>query len=262
MKPSLMSRAAAFTCLCMCALPLHAQESLWIGKWTLHREMSLLVGQTITIGRTATGYHFDFGAIAFDIGDDGAFYPTIPTRTTSIRPVGTNQWFRVHKTNDKETDHGTLTVTPDNRRLLIHTVTMTTEGQTNTSDEILDRIGTGSGLAGTWRSRSSGEGVTPTIIVTSLGQRQYRWTFPSEEQFFIFTADGKQVPLQGPHSAPNVTLAYSVTGASSMEWTEYIDGRPFVKGTDEVDGQKLTEESWSVQHPTDRQRAVYVRDAN
>ena len=61
----------------------------------------------------------------------------MPTRTTSLKPVGQREWFRVHKANGKEVDHSTIRITPDNRAMLIHTVATDPSGATHVSNDAL-----------------------------------------------------------------------------------------------------------------------------
>ncbi len=148
--------------------PLHAADFHWLGTWRLDRAHSQLVGTTIRIARIPTGYHFDFGAAAFDIGDDGRFYPTVSGRTTSLKAISDNKWRRIHRNNGREVDRSILTVSPDQQTLTIDTKAILPDGGEERSQDILQRVGDGRGLPGTWRSTKPGLDVAETITLTAL----------------------------------------------------------------------------------------------
>jgi hypothetical protein len=247
-----------FAAIALLANPLNAQNS-WSGTWKLNRSESHLIGPSITIARIPSGYHFDFGAVSFDVGDDGKDYPTIPTRTTIIRPTGTRTWFRAHKVNGKEVDHGTLTVTSDEKRLLIHTVAIDPKGKLHITDEVDIREGTGSGLAGTWRSTTEGVNVSPVFTLAYLGDQRMRRDFIEEGQSYVATLDGKPASFTGPRAAPSVTISLRAVSPTEMRWTDFVNGKPYDHGIDTLsaDANKIKETSWPVARPGDRQEAVY-----
>lgn len=242
-------------------LPLHAAENQWFGTWKLNRSLSHLLAPPLTIARTLDGYYFDFGAVHFDIGDDGEDYPTVPTRTTSLKPVGQHEWFRVHKVNGKEVDHSTIRITPDNQVMLIHTVATDPSGSTQVSDDVLKRIGSGTGLAGTWRSTSGSSDVAETMRFSAAGAGKIRWEIPSEGQYYVVAPNGPPAVNAGPRSVPSVTLTLKTVSASEMHWTESIDGNSLTEGIESLsaNGSVLTETTWPVAQPADKQQAVYER---
>lgn len=256
--------------LTLATVPLHsttrtaAVSTGWFGVWTLDRSQSHFVGPSITISRVPAGYHFDFGAVSFDVGDDGRDFPTVPTRTTSIKPVGEREWLRVHKVNGKEVDHGTLTLTPDDRTMLIHTIATDGDGKTHTSDEAEIRMGAGAGLAGTWRSTTAGVNVSDPIVLTDAGGGKIRWEFPNDGQYYVIAPNGDPAGYEGSRAVPGVTVTLQTTAAHEMRWTEAINGKAYTQGLDVLsdDGRVLRETSWPVARPGDRQEAVYERRQN
>lgn len=202
----LRKRAVALVSMAVPCIALAAAiPAAWFGSWKLDRAQSQLVGASITIGRLPHGYHFDFGAVSFDVGDDGKDYRTVPSRTTSLKAVGSSQWLRVHKVDGKEVDHSVIKVTPDQQALLIHTVAHQPDGGTHVSDEQLQRVGAGLGLAGTWRSTVPGINVASTIGLSDAGAGQIRWQFPEDQQYFVALPGGRAAAYQGLHAVPGVT---------------------------------------------------------
>jgi hypothetical protein len=233
----------------------------WVGSWTLDRAQSHLIGPAITIGRVAHGYHFDFGAVAFDVGDDGKDYPTVPTRTTSIKQTAPSQWYRVHKVNGAEVDHSVLVVSKDGGTMTIATVARAADGTTHSSDETLQRIGAGVGLAGTWRSGSEGVNVSPEIQITAGDGGKLPWSLPRDKQYCDVVPDGPAVPLLGSGSIPGLTMLVQRDG-DGLRWTNYVNAKPWMYGIDKVsaDGLRLEETTWTPARPEDKQVAVYRRE--
>ncbi len=239
-----------------------AAERSWFGTWVLNRAESHLVGPSITIALAPGGYRFDFGAVVFTVGSDGRDYATVSGRTTSLRQTGPREWFRVHKQNGREVDHSTLTVTADGSAMLIHTVATGPDGTTATHDERLDRVGTrGAGLEGTWRSTAAGVNVSRVMVWSDGGGGRIRREFPEEGQFSVGLPDGSVVPYGGPRAVPGVTVELRASSPSEMRWTEFVDAKPYTEGVDvlSAEGSRMTETSWPVARPADRQEAVYER---
>ena len=242
--------------------PASAADAAWFGVWKLDRAHSHLVGASITIGRIPHGYHFDFGAVSFDVGDDGRDYPTVPSRTTSLKAVGKLEWLRVHKIDGKEVDRSIIQVTPDQQTLLIHTVAKLPGGGTHVSEDRLQRVGSGVGLAGTWRGSVAGINVAKTLVLADAGAGKVRWQFPDDAQYFVAVPDGAPAAYHGAHAVPGVTVRLHAISGVQMRWTEFVQGKPYQQGIDQLSahGRSLTETTWFVAKPGERQEAVYHRD--
>lgn len=239
----------------------HAVTSPWSGTWKLDRSRSTLTGQSIRIQRIPTGYHFDFGAVSFDIGDDGAFYPTIAGRSTSIRSTGPMSWVRIHRANGKDFEHSTLRITPDQRTLIINSETAGPDGSVKWSQDVEQRVGKGNGLAGTWRSKTPGINVPATIFLKVMDAGQIRIGSPDEGNYFVLTPDGPAAANQGPRATPDATLKLRRISPNEMQWTALLAGKPFQEGIDVLtkDGD-LLETTWTEKFPDEKQRAVYRRE--
>lgn len=233
----------------------------WFGIWKLDRAQSHFVGASITIGRLPHGYHFDFGAVSFDVGDDGKDYHTVPSRTTSLKAVGSSEWLRVHKIDGKEVDHSVIEVTPDQKTLLIHTVARQLGGRAQVSEDRLQRVGAGLGLAGTWRDSIAGNNVAKTMDLSDAGAGRIRWQFPDDQQYFVALPDGTATAYQGAHAVGGVTVRLRAISDADMRWTEFVQGKAYQQGIDHLSahGNTLTETTWFVAKPQERQQAVYHR---
>jgi hypothetical protein len=242
------------------AQPLHAAPNSWFGTWTLDRTRSHLTGTTIQIARTEHGYHFDFGAVMFDIGDDGAFYQTVPGRTTSLKALNDHEWLRIHRNQGKDVDRSTLRVSPDQNTLTIDTQAISPDGSTHTSQEVEQRIGSGEGLAGTWRTTEAGQNVPTTITLAALSGGRIQMGAPQDGNYFVVIPNGPPAANQGPRAVPDAGLILREPSPTELRWTETLGGKPFQEGIDKLeDDGSLLETSWYDHFPADRQRATYLR---
>ncbi len=251
---------AASSLLLVAAAPDPSGLDGWSGTWKLDRSRSTLVGTSFRITRIPAGYHFDFGAAQFDIGDDGAFYPTISGRVTSLRAVNDHEWARVHRVNGTDVDRSTLRITPDRKTLVIDTEAVTPGGLARKSHEVVERVGAGQGLAGTWRSTTRGVNVAEILSVRRLPDGRLQWGAPSDGNYFVVAPNGPPAVNQGPRAAGDATMSLRQVSPVEMRWTIMIADRPFMEGVDtlESDGH-LVETSWTDQFPDEKQRAAYTR---
>lgn len=243
--------------------PSFAKRSLsnaWTGRWQIDYSRSQLVGPTTRIRRVSHGFRFDFGAVAFTVGDDGRDYPTVPTRTTSIKALGALTWLRVHKVRGQVVDRSTLTVSDDGRELRIHVIKA--PGRRNApADELLLRSGTGLGLAGVWRSTVVGATIPKRFTVERRQSDELRWTYPDDGQYYDVVVDGRSSQLRGARSVPGVTLRLRSMGPLQMRSIESVNGKPYTLAVVWLsrDGAMLTETTWQSDAPAIRQHAVYRR---
>jgi hypothetical protein len=246
--------------LTVSARPAAAAAGTWYGTWTLDRGRSQLTGTTIRIVRIPNGYHFDFGAVRFDIGDDGKFYTTVPGRATSLRAVSDYEWVRIHRNNGKDVDRSVLRVSPDQRTLVIDTEAISPSGAVQRSRDIEQRIGEGHGLAGTWRSTKVGINVPEKITLSAASGGAILWGAPEDGNYFVVVPDGPPAVNVGPRAVASVKLAVRTASPTELRWTETIDGKPYMEGIDMLakDGS-LVETTWADQFPSEIQKAVYVR---
>jgi hypothetical protein len=252
-------RAGALALVLAPDLTLAASPS-WYGTWILDRARSQLTGATIRIARIPAGYHFDFGAVSFDIGDDGKFYPTVPGRTTSLKAINANEWVRIHRDNGKDVDRSILRVSRDQNTLVIDTEATSPAGVVQRSQDVEQRVGHGRGLAGTWRSTKLGVNVADTITLQDDGGGRIRWGAPAEGNYFTVVPGGQPAINQGPRAVKSVELAVSRIAPDEMRWTETIGGKPYMEGADKLSGNgTLTETTWPDRMPMEKQIAVYSR---
>ena len=260
MRLAITTLTVASSCQIASLSSAHAAASPWSGTWTLDRNRSVLTGQSIQIERVPSGYHFDFGAVKFDIGDDGKFYPTIPGRTTSIKPIGPLAWVRVHRSNGKDFERSILRISPDQQTLVIDSETVDPEGNTHKSQDVEQRVGAGEGLAGVCRSRTPGINVPMTVFLSVLDDGRIQIGTPEDGNFFVVTPNGPAAANQGPRATAGAKLLLRRISATEMRWTVMLGENPFQEGIDVLSATgELIETTWTEKFPRERQQAVYHR---
>jgi hypothetical protein len=246
--------------LALAAAPARAATPSFLGTWHLDRARSHLTGTTLRIARTPSGYHFDLGAVTFDLPANGAFTETVPGRSTSLKALNDHEFLRIHRDHGHDIDRSLLRISPDQHTLTIETDATTPNGATRHSQDIEQRIGPGHGLAGTWRSTQTGLHVAETLTIAALSGGRLQWGAPEDGNFFVVTPNGPPATNQGPRAVATVQLTLRTVSPTEWRWTETIAGKPYMEGRDTItsDGS-LTETTWPDQFPTDKQRAVYRR---
>jgi hypothetical protein len=238
-----------------------ADQRSWVGTWKLDRTASHFVGFVVTIHRLPHSYRFDLGGTTIEVGDDGKDYVTVPTRSTSFKQIKANQWLRVHKINGKEIDSSVFTLSSDGRSFVIHTVATDDNGEKHESEETFRREGTGTGIDGSWRSDSAGVNIPERLEISASEGGGLRFNYPTDGLSFTTRLNGSPVSYSGAHAVPSVRVAVSSASPTELRRTDFLNGRPYQEGIDILspDGQKLTEVSWYVSDPADRDEAVYRR---
>ncbi len=242
------------------ALPAQqAAPNPWEGTWQLDRAASHFVGFVVTITPLPHSYRFELEGTTVEVSNDGSDSATAPGRTTSFRRTAQREWVRVHKSNGKTLDTSRFTLAGDGRSFAIHTVATDDAGTPHTKVETFQREGPGTGIGGTWRSLSAGLNVSPVIEIAAAEKGGLRFTFPAEGLWFVTPLDGSRVPYGGEHAVSGVEVAVRREADRQLERTDFVKGAPYEKATDTLspDGKQLTETSWHMGKPADRDVAVY-----
>jgi len=255
---SILLPAAA--CL-LTASSLLAEANPWIGTWKLNRDKSTFTGTSYTMTKTPKGYLFDVGQLKFEVGDDGKDYPTVAPETYSIKQTGKSEWLGVTKTSGKETGRDTMTLSADGKTLTDKTTGTHADGSTFSSAETDIRVGSGTGLAGTWKSTQVSSTSPNIVVLSDAGGGKYKYFNPASEGGYTLSLDGKAVSFVGPRASPSETISFKAVSEVEWTYTGYLNGKPWVKGVNTVSADKrsMTETEWMVDKPTEKTIAFYEK---
>jgi len=232
----------------------------WLGTWKLNHEKSSYTG-SYTLTKTPKGYLFEVGQLKYEVGDDGKDYPTVAPDTYSLKQTGTGEWLGVDKVGGKETSRDTMTLSADGKSLKEKTTGTHADGSTYTSEETDTRIGSGSGLAGTWMSTQVSSTSPGLFVVSDAGGGKYKYFSPANKGGHTLALDGKPVSFVGPRASASETIGAKSVSESEQSFIVYMKGKPFVEGTDTLSADKkvMTETSWLVDKPTEKTIEIYEK---
>jgi hypothetical protein len=231
-------------------------ERGWFGHWVLNSDASHLTGDSVEITAAKTGGGFDVQPFATDVQPP----QSAASGAVTLQQAADGSWVLQSKVQGHLVMHGRVTLTPDQKQLTIATVADDAPAATGAASEVYDRVGTGSGPAGVWKSRQ-GEFGSGNFDLQSASGGRIKWSMPDDQQFYVLKPGGPAAPYQGAHGDPSLTVALRSVTAREMRWTEFVSGHAYVEATDSLssDGARLTEVSWQTGTPGVRQTAIYER---
>jgi hypothetical protein len=134
------------------------------------------------------------------------------------------------------------------------------DGSSFESTTVFERVGEGTGMLGTWKSKEEKESSPVVLEFADNGSNGLMFNLPQIKGKCPVKFDGSDYPATGPTVPAGLTLAVTKTGDKSFEMTEKIKGKPIFKATYAIseDGKTLTENgsAVAVNEPT---KAVYDR---
>lgn len=243
----------------MVAQPLFAATNPWFGTWKLNRGKSTLTGTTTKVVKNGNAYHFDMGAVKYDVFDDGQDHPTVPDHTTMLKSTGKNEWLQVDKVKGVEVSRAKMTLSNDGNTLTISGTGTRADGSTYKADTKVTRVGTGSGLAGTWKDVSENSSAGETVICSDAGNGKIKLAFVESKSEVVVGLDGVPAPQVGPRVPAGETWSVHKVSPTELKYTISMQGKPFVDGIETVsaDGKVLKDVSWLVSQPTEKTTEIF-----
>ena len=257
MKPILLIAAAiTFT------QPVLAAGNPWLGTWKLNRDKSAFTGTTYTIVKKGNVYHFDYGAVKFDIADDGKDYPIVPTRTGSLKSTGKDEWLEVLKINGVETERTTIKLSSDGKVETETTTGTRADGTTYKSESSSERISGGPDLAGTWKDTKESSSANDVMVYSDAGPNMLKIDEPISKSSTVYPLDGKPVAETGPRAVPDFTVGYKQLSPTELQYKVFVKGKLQFAGTQTVsaDGKVLTDVGALASKPNEKTTAIYEKE--
>lgn len=242
------------------ALPVSAAENPWFGTWKLNPAKSMLTGSTETVTKIPNGYHFDLGAVKYDVFDDGQDHPAVGNRTTNLKSVGRNEWLLVTKVDGKETSHATMRLSSDGKELTEDLTGTHADGSVYTEHIVDVRVGSGEALAGTWKEARAD---VPNKVMVYSGAENGRWKMetPATQQIIVAPLDGTPVPAGGPRVMTGETFSFARVSDKQIKYTVFESGTPYIEGTETItpDGKVMKDVSWLVIKPSEKTTEIWEK---
>jgi hypothetical protein len=267
MKTSLQKAVVLAGLLALSGLVMRASaQAELVGTWKLNPEKSHLPSEWMHYTPADNGaIRYTAGATTFTFKTDGTPVPGAVYNGARFElrysKESESHYTEVSFLKGKAFSTKTLEISQDSRRLTM-VETQPDGSTTHTRTSSYERVGTGQGLLGDWRSdavdgyriTANGDGsITFETLV---------WKPPANAEFDVWwqvplRADGSYAATAGPHAMPHVTMALVPTKDGSYQMLHQISGKPAGKSllTLSFDGKSLTE-SMDADDPT-AEFAVY-----
>jgi hypothetical protein len=247
---SVLSSVLAAATFLLATAPALAADSPFVGTWKLDRAKSSFTGDTFRYkalpgGKLAfaygTGTHYTFAC-------DGTSYATdIAAYTGTCAKTGPMAYAFTSSAYGKLTDKDAVTISADGKTYTDAGTHYQPDGKITHDTSTYTRVGSGTGIAGTWKtakvssSAPYGLSFTSTPAGVEMINPDYKWKV-------VLKTDGSKAMLSGPTVPAGVYLVATADGPSTVHFKVKIGERTFSDNTLKVsdDGKTL---SWMSQAP-------------
>lgn len=236
-----------------------AADNPWYGTWKLNRAKSTLTGTTYTVVKTGNVYNFDYGALKFKLADDGKDYPIMPTRTSSLKKTGNNEWLLVAKVNGVENARTVLKLSSDGKTISDSTTGTHADGTTFKSESTSERVSGGPDIAGTWKDVKESSTAPSIMMYADGGAGKLKVDDPISKASGVYGLDGKAEHGTGPRAVPDMTTSFKKISGTELKYVVYVKEKPYYEGIQTVsaDGKVLKDVSWLTVKPNEKTIEIY-----
>jgi hypothetical protein len=262
MKPAHYSACATLLSFVFAA-PCLAASSPWDGTWKLNQSKSKMTGEVFVLTALPNGgFHRsdNSGSVQIDYLCNGKDYVIDDRRTGTCIKVDDHHYKMAGKLNGQPSWEGTSVVSPDNKFLTNTANARRPDGTTSTVSNKYERIGSGTGRAGTWKNVKSTDSA-PEIFKMTLNGDSLRIDDLTYKSVAIAKLDGSPAHLEGPDVPKALGMTFKSEGNLKHHMTSSYNGKPFSEGyeTLSADGRTLTQVSWDPGKSDDKQIYFYEK---
>jgi hypothetical protein len=228
---------------CLLAGTLWAVDDPFCGKWKLNKEKSKFAGEQTKIEDLGGNkYKWTSGDVSDTITADGTDQPVRFGRTISFAPEGANNWRMVIKKDGKILSSMTHTVSEDGKTQTIKGTETRPDGTTSDFNVVEKRVGSGSGLGGTWESTDVKFTSADEWDIEAYDGDGLSFNSHAYKDVLSMKFDGKDYEEKGPTVAPGSTSAGKRVNPHTLEVTDKVKGQVMDHTKFEVsrDGKTLT----------------------
>ena len=249
----------ACVALAMSALPCVAIGQSWDGTWKLNQAKSKMTGSTATITQNGNMYTVDTGSFKFNFACDGKDYNFLPDRTISCLGSG-NSFTMDWKLNGKVQSTTKRTISADGKTMTDVETGKRPDGTAYTDHETDTRVGSGSGMAGTWRSTVV-KNSAPDIVVMKVNGDVLHIENPGYKSVSDTKLDGTPAAIKGPTAPAGLMVSNKSDGPNKVLGVATLNGKEIGRDvmTLSADGKTMTDVSWTPGKESEKQTYVYER---
>ena len=256
MKKLLCCACAA---LALATIPTLAAASSWDGTWKLNQAKSRMTGATVTISQNGNMYTVDDGSFKFSFACDGKDYQVLSDWTISCTGSG-NSYEMESKINGKVQSTTKRTISSDGKTLTDVETGTRPDGTAYTSHETDARIGSGAGMAGTWKSTMV-KNSAPGAFSIKVNGDVLHVEDPGYKSVSDAKLDGTPAQLKGPTAPAGLMISNKPDGPNKLLTIVTLNGKELGRDvmTLSADGKTITDVSWMPGKESEKQIYVYEK---
>ena len=240
--------AAAF--LTLTAAPALAADSPFVGSWKINIAKSSLQGDTFSDKSLPGGkFEYSYGTSThYTFACDGTSFDTdVAGYTGTCKKTGPLTYEFTSSVKGKLSDKDMVTISADGKTYTDAGTHYRPDGKTAHDTSTYTRVGSGTGIAGTWKTAkvSSNSPFSLTFTSTTAGLELFN---PDYKWKVVMKTDGSKSTFSGPTVPAGVYVVTTAEGPSTLHFAIKIGARTFSDNTMKVsdDGKTL---SWTSQAP-------------
>jgi hypothetical protein len=249
----------ACAALALAAAPCVAAAASWDGTWKLNQAKSKMTGSTVTMTQSGNMYTVDTGSFKFSFGCDGKDYHFLPDRTISCTGSG-NSYTLDWKINGKLQSTTKRTISADGKTLTDVETGTRPDGTAYTDRETDTRVGSGSGMAGTWKSTAI-KNSAPGVFVLKVNGDVLHYENPGYKNKSDAKLDGTPAPITGATAPAGLMVSNKSDGPNKVLSIVTLNGKELGRDvmTLSADGKTITDVSWTPGKESEKQTYIYDR---
>jgi len=222
---------------------LAAADDPFVGTWKVNWGKSQMAGQVIQI-KDLGGNKYDW--IYTDNHTehiaDGKEHPDKNGGTYLLTQESPLRWVLTDKRDGQVTGVSVWMLSEDGQQFKNEIKRTRKDGSSSTDEGRWARVGSGSGMAGTWELQKS-EDSPFTLLIQPYKNDGLSFEYPADKWHQDFKFDGKDYPLNGSRVTPGTTSSATRIDQRTIQQTSKSNGK--VTSTDEwvvsADGRTLTD---------------------
>jgi hypothetical protein len=220
-----------------------AADDPFVGTWKLNLDKSQVDGYVREIKDLGGKQYEWFGA---SVVIDGKEHPFTFGGTYVGTQESPNEWVATRKHDGKVTSVTTWTLSDGGQQLRVDNKGTRADGTPFTKKFVYTREGTGSGLAGKWKSEKVQLSSISDWVIKPYGNDGLSFAWPGDKEHQDLKFDGKDYPDEGPRVTPGATSCAKRVDKYTIQVTDKRNGK--VTATHEAkvsqDGRTLTDTTY------------------
>jgi hypothetical protein len=204
-------------------------------------------------------WRYSDGTISYEFALDGKPVTTFADGTMAATADGDHALNLVFKSKAAES-RVHLVLSADSKTVTDNTTGTRPDGSKTEEAGAMERVGKGSGFAGTWKSTKTESSSGESFVLATNGDH-IKWDWPAYERTVDGKMDGSEIPFTGEAATPGMTFAVRKVSATKLTYSVKGSGKRLAEGVLELsaDGKTITDTEWAPAKPSEKTIAVYMK---